>query len=206
MVKYLILDTETSGLPDCKGLRFSEFPSFDILEKYDGSRVVQISYIVCDNNMEPVRDSDIIIDTEVSIGNHQFHGITNEIAKAKGILFTEFAKIFMETLTECDVIIAHNIKFDINVLKSELYRIGRYDIIKYMNTKRYVCTMNYCRQLVGIPSKNGFGMKNPSLKELYHFATGKVMENHHTCSYDTSNLLEIVKVLYSKGDFNVYYD
>ena len=199
MNKSLILDTETTGLPDCRGLRFSEYPEYTDLEKYDSSRVIQISYITTDKQYNYISDSDIIIKSEVSIDNHEFHGITNEISELKGIPFLEFAKKFMEVLKECDTIIAHNIRFDINVLKSEFYRYSCFNILALLDKKKYVCTMNYTKRLVGIPARNGFGFKNPSLKELYYFATGEVMQNHHTCSYDTSNLLCSIQRLYKKG-------
>ena len=199
----LILDTETTGVPDCKGLRFSEFPDYADLKKYDFARVIQISYIKTDKKYKYISDSDIIIKSDYDITNSEFHGITNEISQLKGIPFIEFTKKFMEDLKDCDTIIAHNIKFDINVLRSEFYRHSCFDVVSMLNTKKYICTMNYTKRLVGIPARSGIGFKNPSLKELYYFATGEVMENHHTCSFDTSNLLCIIRKLYQSGDFNV---
>ena len=205
MVNYLILDTETSGLPDCYGLKFSEFPEYTDLPKYNDSRLVQVCYILCDSSLEPIKDiEDIVIDAGIDIKNHRFHGITNEISKTHGVSFSDFAAKFLEVLRITDVIIAHNIKFDANVLKSEFYRHSFFDIIGLMDTKKFVCTMNYTRQIVGIPSKSGIGFKNPSLKELYLFVTGETLENHHTCSHDTINLFRIVKGLHETDRFRVY--
>lgn len=193
----LIFDTETSGLPECA--YYSHFPDYSDLTKYSNARVVQVSYILTNSKFDFISESDTIIKVDFPIDNHCFHGITNEISDSKGILFLEFADKFKKDLEECDVLIAHNINFDISVLKSEFYRYSLFDIIDSINTKKIICTMRYSKNLVRAKFKNSDSIKDPNLKELYYYATGKIMKNHHNSLYDTRNLHEIISILHFNG-------
>ena len=190
----MVLDTETNGLPVCKS--FGVFPLYTDTTKYDTSRIVQVSYIIVDSDWNNIEESDTIIKLDnFKIENHQFHGITEEISETKGITFVEFAQYFSNSLDFVDTIIAHNIDFDFNVLCSELFRYNLYDILVKIESKRQICTMKGYKNLVGARFKTGNRIKYPNLKELYFFATGEEMENHHNSMYDTRNLLKAVKMI-----------
>ena len=191
----LIFDTETSGLPDCKF--YGSFPIYTETAKYDTSRVVQVSYIIADKNYNKLEESDTIIKRDgFKIENHQFHGITELISDTDGIPFMDFAKQFSNSLDNCSSIIAHNISFDFNVLCAEFYRYGLTDLISKFESKVQICTMKKYKYLVNAKfARGGLGVKDPNLKELYHYATGEAMENHHNSMYDTLNLWKAVKIL-----------
>jgi DNA polymerase III epsilon subunit-like protein len=196
----LIFDTETNGLPQCRG--YSDYPDYTNLEKYKNARIVQISYIITDTDYNKLEEFNTIIKRDsFSIENSQFHGITDEISDRDGIPFTEFAELFNNSLDHVDTIIAHNILFDINVLRAELYRYKLYKIIEKLDTKKVLCTMRHTKYLVNAKFRSGSGVKDPNLKELYRFATGKEIENQHNSQYDTLNLWTIVKTLYDKNLF-----
>ena len=197
----LIFDTETTGLPTCA--YYSHFPHYTQLDKYSNARIVQVSYIHTDSEYNIITESDTIINTDAEINNSQFHGITQEIAETNGVLFIQWASDFMKVLKQVDILIAHNINFDINVLKSELYRYSFLDIIEEINYKTIICTMKFCKNLVCAKFKNSDNIKDPNLKELYKYTTGKNMENHHNSFYDTSNLHSIIQILYKSGRFDV---
>lgn len=201
----LIFDTETSGLPNCSGLAYGDYPCYTDLNKYKCARVVEVSYIVTDDTYTAIDSADIIIKSDnFIIDNYRFHGITNEISQKDGIPFVDFAIKFKYDLNKCNKMIAHNINFDINVLKSELYRYNLTDIIDMIDIKYIVCTMKFTKNIINIPSRNGKNVKDPNLKELYQAITGKELTNHHTCRYDTENLHEIVKILYDTSRFNIF--
>ena len=49
MAKYnIVIDTETTGLPKSRG--FGHTPSYTELDKYNECRMVQIAWIICDND------------------------------------------------------------------------------------------------------------------------------------------------------------
>ena len=45
------------------------------------------------------------------------------------------------------------------------------------------------------PSKERYNIKDPNLKELYEFATGKEIEHQHDSSYDTFHLWKSIKAI-----------
>jgi DNA polymerase-3 subunit alpha len=191
---YLIFDIETSGLPECKG--YGYFPVYTQLEKYNNARVVQVSYIITDSFYKKLEESDTIIKRDkFEITNSEFHGISEAISDTRGIPFIDFAQQFSNSLDFVHTIVAHNLNFDFNVLCSEFYRYNLHDLITKFESKKQVCTMKRYKTLVGAKFKSGIGVKDPNLKELYHYATGEVMENHHNSMYDVLNLWKAVKLI-----------
>lgn len=141
-MSYLIIDTETTGF-----------------NKTTDS-IVQLSYIVCDNNFNDIDVYDWIIQTDTNIGNSHIHGITNELS-AKGvpkeIVFTQLKNSLDQypTIT----IVGHNLSFDMGfIIANTDYQI---------NNKQY-CTMKESTSICKIPGRYG-RYKWPSLKELYDF-------------------------------------
>ena len=188
---YMIIDTETNGLPITK--KYCEYPSYNDLEKYDSARIVQFTFMLCDNNLTELNLHDYIIYAEsFNINNSEFHNITDEISRNDGYNFNTIADIFYKELKKCNYLIAHNIGFDINVIKSELYRRKLYHIIIELDNKIEICTMKTFKYVV--KAKNKFNkIKDPSLKELYEYALKSEMENAHNSKYDVINLHKAVK-------------
>lgn len=194
----LIFDTETTGLPICPG--YGAFHKYDDLCKYENSRVIQISYIITDDDYNKLEESDTIIKTDgFTINNSAFHGVTNERSQSEGIAFVEFAKQFGNSLDHVDCIIAHNIQFDLHVLASELYRYSQFSVLEKFLSKKPICTMAYTKYIINATFKSGSGVKDPNLRELYFYCTGKDLKNHHNSMYDTLNLLECVQILHNKN-------
>ena len=191
----LIIDVETTGLPQCEGLPYGENPSYEELHMYDSARVVQVSMMLCNEHFEQVEFKDFIIKSDgFIIGNEEFHGITNEISTTKGIPFSDIVETLDTYLKQISHIVAHNANFDISILKSELYRLGMHSIIAEITSKRILCTMKHTKMIV--KAKNNYGIKYPSLAELYSFVFNSKIENAHNSKYDTINLHKIVKSMY----------
>jgi len=200
---YLIIDTETNGLPNSEGLKYCEYPDYNNLEKYNSARIVQFTFMLCDNNLNNLKLHDYIIyANNFNIENSDFHGITNEISKKEGYDFDIIANIFYKELEKCEYIIAHNIGFDINVIKSELYRRELYHIIIELDKKELICSMKTFKYVV--KAKNKYNkIKDPNLKELYYYAFGINMENAHNSKYDVINLHNAIKKI-TNGELNKY--
>jgi DNA polymerase III epsilon subunit-like protein len=182
----LIIDVETTGLPQCEGLPYGENPSYEELHMYDSARVVQVSMMLCNEHFEQVEFKDFIIKSDGFI--------TNEISTTKGIPFSDIVETLDTYLKQISHIVAHNANFDISILKSELYRLGMHSIIAEITSKRILCTMKHTKMIV--KAKNNYGIKYPSLAELYSFVFNSKIENAHNSKYDTINLHKIVKSMY----------
>ena len=196
----LIIDVETTGLPLCGMLPFGENPPYEELDKYNNARIVQISMMICNEQLEYIEMFDFIIkNDEYNIENSNIHGITNEISQEKGYIFTEVIPILLNNLKKVSCIVAHNANFDISIIKSELHRLSMNEAIDEINTKHIVCTMKLTKSIVKAKNKNN-RIKNPKLGELYKFVFDEVIENAHNSNYDVINLHKSIKQLYDTND------
>ena len=154
----MFIDTETTGLPIDKNVPYTNGVNWP--------RLVQISWILTNADGEMMFSYDFIIRPEhfsIPYESTRVHGITNTRARADGHKLTKVLKIFLNYLNQADIIVGHNVDFDINVIAAELYRKGlSTDIV----TKPRVCTMklgtNYCM------IEGRYGYKYPKLTELYY--------------------------------------
>ena len=200
----LFIDTETNGLPDMKDMVWGNYPDFHNSNKYDSARIVQLSFIVTDKQYNNLDLQDYIIKREgFDINNSEFHAITNEVSDKDGVDFEEAFLAFYESLKKTDHIIAHNIAFDISVIKSELYRRKLFHIIEEIDKKKLLCTMRHTKNIIKIINKFG-KYKYPSLKELYRYCFDKEIENAHNSKYDVINLYDSIKRLYDNK--TLYYN
>jgi DNA polymerase III epsilon subunit-like protein len=196
----LFLDIESTGLPDTKDLPYGKYHSYKLLDKYNNARIVQICVMLCNDKLEEIVIKDYIIKVDFDIPNSNFHNITNEISQSKGIILGEVMEEINELIKQSSHIFAHNSSFDINVMKSELYRAGLEDIINEIDKKQIICTMKDTRNIVKIMTY--YGIKDPKLSELYKFATNKELSNAHDAKFDVIHLHEAIKRLYDDGKLN----
>ena len=203
----MFIDTETSGLPDTHNLRWGVYPYYKNLGKYANARIVQFSMLITDNqfNYKDVKDY-IIKREEFEIANSEFHGITNDISDTVGVNFDTVAiDIFFELLKNVSHIIAHNVAFDIGVIKSELYRRKLNYIIDEIDKKTLLCTMKHMKPILKIINPYG-NYKNPSLNEIYKYNFNKDVENAHNSLYDVYNLHKVVEHMYKNKTLNYEID
>ena len=147
---YLIIDTETTGLPKTKG--FDKWFNPKKHEYYDSARLVQIAWKVLDKNFEEILSENYIVQRDdFSIENSSFHGITNEMTDSIGIpLDTIFEKLYT-ILLECEYIIAHNMAFDEHILLNHTYRIGDDHLRKRWTDMERICTMKHTKNILKLP-------------------------------------------------------
>ena len=197
----LIIDIETIGLPQRDGLPYGQNPSHEKLNMYDSARVVQVSMMLCNHHFEQIELKDFIVKADgFTICNSQFHGITDEISTIKGIPFSDVAEVLSSYLKQVSHIVAHNANFDLSILNSELYRLGMHSLIAELKKKRTLCTMKHTKMIV--KARNNYGIKDPSLAELYGYVFKKNIENAHNSKYDVINLHSIVKSMYDSKQLN----
>lgn len=177
-MKLLFFDTETTDLKP--------------------GNICQLSYILVDANTKPQKTygkNFFFTVEEMSESAERVHGFSLEklYELSEGRYFEDSFEEFLEDFTTSDVIIGHNVQFDIKFLKNELEGLG----IDF-NPKHVFCTMAYYKDIC--KSRNSRGaIKNPSLGELINFlridektASDKCMQlfdatsGYHDARYDTT--------------------
>ena len=166
----IVIDLETTGFPKTK---LGGYYDPSDTEKYDNSRIIQIGYIVInDNNTELLRNSMYVKPDGFTIDNSWVHNITDEIASEKGHCFKYVMGIFENDIFGCDTIISHNIKFDYNVLLSECHRYGLTGLIEKLEGMEKYCTMLNGKEIMNM-------RKWPKLTELYEYLYDAEFKQKH---------------------------
>lgn len=171
-MQYIAFDFETSGLP--KGRKFV---TPETVGQYDTCRAVSLSAARFSSRGRLVDTFDAMIlptDFEISAGSVAIHGITEEMAKAKG---RPFVQVFTDLMTfigpRTKTIVMHNAKFDTGVLRSEMIRHGiDLSIIDELNFR---CTLELYRERFLKPIRLGV---------LYEEIFGEQFENAHNSLAD----------------------
>lgn len=191
--KYLIFDTETTGLPE--QINFTTFRKYSNLKAYENARLIQLCWAVynSDDSLEDIKDF-YVKPVGFKIQNTHIHGITHQIAD-KGYTIKYVLDKFMKVLIREDIkyIVCHNTAFDINIILSELYRITRkeYDIF---SNKQIVCTLIHARKM-----KDQGLISNAKLGTVFNHFFGNDMENAHNAQYDVLNTGKIFSKMRESG-------
>lgn len=183
----LIFDVETTGLPTIRDAFYKK------LDVYDSSRIVSIAWRLIDvdydeelsNNYFIVKPDNYTIPEKAT----KIHGISNEQALSEGIIFYDIVEKLHQDLFKCDTIVAHNISFDINILKSELFRNDFIGTLELINTKKVFCTMRESM-------KSGLVKTFTSLTKIYTMIyKDEDISNAHNAYYDVLYCSKIYKHL-----------
>lgn len=184
-MKYLFIDTETTGLP--------QDDSFSIDAINNWPRLVSVAYILC-NDRKIVRENYSIIKPNGFIippESTKVHGITSAEAISKGRALSEVLDEIKGVINECDYIVGHNVVFDINMLNAEFFR---YDMTLPVSLKPYYCTMLLSKDYCGLPND-----KYPTLEELYSILKGESIANAHNAMIDAQASMECFWILKDSG-------
>ena len=170
-MKYLFFDTETTGLPKNFRAPYTDLTNWP--------RVVQLSWLISENGVI-VKESDNIIkvDFPIPIESSRIHGITNDVSEAKGSELRSVLEQILSDIALSDVLICHNLNFDLAILQAELLRSGMMHKIE----KNMFCTMRSAVDYCKLPGNYGF--KWPKLEELYQICFQEKLENAHDAMVD----------------------
>ena len=184
-MKYLFIDTETTGLPKENNLSPMEINKWP--------RLVSVAYILCDER-EVIEKHYFIIKPKGFIippESTKIHGITTAEAISKGCVISDVLESIKLVIDNSTFIVGHNVTFDINILNAEFYR---YNKTLPLSLKPYYCTMRLSKDICGLPNN-----KYPTLEELYNILKGESIENAHNAMADTEAAMECFWLLYDSG-------
>jgi DNA polymerase III epsilon subunit-like protein len=216
-MRVLVFDTETTGLPK------SKIMNPDTLNLWP--HIVQFSYVIYDTILNDiVHSSDSIVKLKDGItipeDSIKIHGVTNEISQKNGTNIEVILNEFFSHLRNIDLLVGHNISFDINMIKVELLRFiyeTKYNILeddvktyKYnlhflTNYKNICCTLQDSIDLCNIKAIDKFGkeyIKFPKLLELHQKLFESTPNNLHNSFNDILVTLRCFMKLKHNIDLN----
>ena len=196
-MKIITFDTETTGLPKIKMITEKTLHLWP--------HIVQFSYVIYDNETNTVlKTVDHIVKVPDSVviteENSNIHGITDTMSKTSGVDIKDVLTEFMEDYNNADIIVAHNMEFDFNIIKVELMRqiyddnqttLQKEQVTQKLNTlktsKKLCCTMQESVELCNIKALTRDGkeyVKFPSLTELHKHLFNVVPKKLHNSLND----------------------
>lgn len=181
-MRVLIFDTETTG----KIQKLNKFHKPSIFETDCWPRIVELAWVLYEDEGQVLsKEASLILPDNFVIPEEsiKIHNISNALAKEEGLPLNTVLLSFLEAVKTADVLVAHNIEFDMKVLCSELARQKRLDDIQILQHKRNFCTMLTGTSVCQIPSPYG-NYKWPSLAELYRKLLGTEMGQAHRAMFD----------------------
>ena len=217
-MKIAVFDTETTGLPKSKII--------NDLSLVLWPHIVQFSYIIYDTELQKIiKTVDLIIripeNINISDEVSNIHGITNFISQTSEYKIEDalihFSRDYLNY--NIDLIVGHNLSFDINMLKVELMReisIQQNLLYKKMFSQLFedlndmkpespelYCTMQKSIELCNLKMKTKYGkeyVKFPKLSELHMKLFNSSPRNLHDSLNDVLICLRCYYMLEYKVD------
>ena len=192
---FLVFDTETTGLPKKWNTPISDSDNWP--------RCIQLAWQLHDIKGDLVSNHSYLLKPEgftIPYEAEKIHGISTELANKIGKNIDEVLKLFVSDYNKCGFLVGHNVKFDINIIGAELYRIGHsIDITKkdVLDTCNEL-TANVCK----LPGGRGGKYKFPTLIEIYSFLFQEKFNEAHNASADVEATSRVFFELVRKGVFN----
>ena len=208
MVKILVFDTETTGLPST-GSTWAQreetqkklfiksdnglFPMWDnVLESWP--RILQLSYIVydTDTHKSSTYNKYIILDESVEIDPESYliHKISKQtvdtLPRNQKTSINKAIMYFIRAVKKSDIVVGHNVNFDRLMIISELLRNPNSyveDIHEIMNPKKFACTMEIMKPVCNIC-------------KVIEYKDKKTNEQKSFTTIKTPSLLESYKYLF----------
>ena len=194
-MKIGFFDTETTGFTKPNG-EHSDQPHCcqiaALLADEDGTELQSYETIIAPGEVEPFH---FIIPDRVA----EIHGISTLRAIDEGVQLPEAMAKFWEIMEQADVVVAHNIDFDIIVVSAAMFRTGM-DPSPFQLKERF-CTMKNLTDVIRIPKTRGSGFKWPKLQECHLNFFGEGFEDAHSAMADVRAMVKVYFHAKQEGHF-----
>ena len=187
---FIVFDTETTGLPKNWNAPVSDSDNWP--------RCIQLAWQLHDDNGKLINNKSFLIkpvDYDIPYESEKVHGISTELAKQDGVDLSDVIDKFLFDLDKAKYLVGHNVKFDINIIAAELYRLGivsKFSDLKVIDTCTET-TANLCKIKGGRAGR----FKYPTLIELYDFLFNDSFDQAHNASADVEatarSFLELIR-------------
>ena len=167
-MQIVVFDTETTGLlkPESANLELQPY-------------ITEIYCVKIDESFQIIEEIDTFVKPPIPIPPEvvKINNINDEMVKDAPVfplLYSRLAKFF----TGVDVVVAHNLPFDIGILLNELRRIDK--VTKFPWPRHQICTVEKTMHLKGHRLK---------LAQLHQIALGKGFKDAHRAKQDVFALV-----------------
>lgn len=176
---YLIFDTETTGIPHNKTAPLTDLDNWP--------RLVQLAWQLHDRNGKLLAQHNYIVKPEgfdIPFNSEQVHGISTKRALEEGHNLQEVLDAFRKDLASTNLLVGHNIEFDINIIGAEFIRkkLETADFLALAKIDTGIAATEYC----ALPGGIGGKLKMPRLVELHQKLFGEPFDDAHDASYDVA--------------------
>ncbi|MGJ5804341.1 3'-5' exonuclease [Streptomyces europaeiscabiei] len=203
-MKVLFFDTETTGI------KTRDNPSFK-------PRLVQLGAILQDTDTCRVLGELNLIskcnDVDIPVEATNIHGITNELAAYAGIWEHEIDPVFAALVKQADLIVAHNIAYDVDVVHDNLPLTE-----VWIKSKPVFCTMVGSLYVVRTPASpqdklyyvrdgrlwNDSPYKYPSLASTHKHFFGRPHDGAHDAMADVRACRDVFFKLLDEGFYDLH--
>lgn len=155
--KFLVFDCETTGFPKSKYAAISDSANWPY--------ILQLSWVLLDEEFKLISRHNYYLDYkgEIPIEASRVNHIYKSTIREKGSPTKDVLRLFAETAAKTVFLVAHNIDFDLPILKAEMYRNN---IEHNLDSRVQLCTMTQSQYFVRATNSQGH-VKYPKLNELY---------------------------------------
>lgn len=196
-MKLLVFDTETTGIIPKIIPHISKCP-----------HILQFSYIIYDLDKYKILEEynriiHISKDIEISSDSISIHGINKEKTNKSRTNIINCLINFDKKIKNCDIVVGHNIDFDLKMVNIECYRNNMSPI--FNENQSILCTMKEGIELCKIEAVNSKGsyFKWPKLIELHEKLFKSRPSNLHDAYNDILICLRCACFIIKKSD--IYY-
>ena len=212
MVKILVFDTETTGIPPIiPDITWKERQQFDATllkpEHLDSSwgqvlrnwpSILQLSYILYDtedpenakifNKYIDIPDNIVISEDSMAIHHITREKIQSAPPENRGTI-DQALKEFIDDVKLAELVIGHNVQFDRKMVVAELLRMGKENNLPQlndmMNDANFECTMNETTEVCNLKYKQNYIDKNGIATFFYKIKSPKLSEAYkHFFGYE----------------------
>lgn len=177
----LFFDTETTGFYN------SKLPPDHAAQPH----LVQLAMVLADNDGKERLSASVVVDCPFPIPARaaEVHGIDRVVAGTFGVDLEMAIDLFCHFYVRADLIVCHNVAFDMPVMISE---IGRFQKRAVMLEKPTFCTMEAATPILNLPPTErmiaaGFNKpKPPKLEECISHFFGETLEGAHDAMIDVT--------------------
>ena len=177
-MKFIIYDTETTGLLKPSPAKIELQP-----------HMIEFHGCLLDEEFNLISELGTLLRVDFPLSEliTRITGITDEMLKGQPH-FSDMYDEFKEFFSQADLMIAHNLSFDENILNNELIRIGKED--DFIWPKHKLCTVERSISIRGHRLK---------MSDLHYIMTGKTFKDAHRAKNDVYALVRSFHGMVERG-------